>query len=203
MAISESLWPLENRLIHFQGPNSGKRSRNCFQYDVIFRDASHWWRQFCHGFILVARILNMRTVWVTKFRACFCQTFPPIGKHCPATAVQITELHLVDLPVLSMKLRFECILFSGKALLSFEDSPRSRSSVDSVSDQAADWMVLGSNPFRGKRFLLLCSVFTRGSFPETKLSERDVDHPPTSSSKIENEWSYASTWHPCILYWFG
>ena len=38
--LVEGYWRLEGLSIHLQGPNSRRRARNCFQYDVIFRDAS-------------------------------------------------------------------------------------------------------------------------------------------------------------------
>ena len=60
------------------------------------------------------RILNIRTVWVEVPSLFLPQTFPPIGKNCPVTTVHVTVHHLGDLPVLSMRIRFEWVLLSGE-----------------------------------------------------------------------------------------
>jgi hypothetical protein len=74
------------------------------------------------------------------------------------------------------------------------------------------WMVRDSNPSEGKRFSLLqtcqdwpwgppslCSGY-RGSFLGVKWSGCSIDHPPPSSTKIENGWSCTSTSPLCLLW---
>jgi hypothetical protein len=76
---------------------------------------------------------------------------------------------------------------------------------------ATDYGVWGSNPAGGEIFRTCadrlwgpasCTVGT-GSFPEVKRPGYDADHPPPSSAKDENEYSYTSSprlgpWWPVI-----
>jgi hypothetical protein len=71
------------------------------------------------------------------------------------------------------------------------------------SDKATSWMVLDSNPIRGKRFFSspdqlsappnLLHIGYRTAFPEVKWPGREVDNTSSSTTEDKNGWSYIPT----------
>jgi len=47
----------------------------------------------------------------------------------------------------------------------------------------------------------LCYAY-RGSFFKLKLTEREIDHSPSSSVEVKNAWNFASTSLICLMTWY-